>query len=141
MHSTDFEALVQLTHRFFYLLDTSDYDALLALMTEDSTWLRQGKSLRTHAVIREALEERPKTQRTLHVISNAFLEAADAGEAKLVAYMTAYRHDDGRPASGPAKIDGPFRMSIVRTRFRRDGGGWLIAEQSVVPEFEFRGAA
>jgi hypothetical protein len=52
--------------------------------------------------------------------------------------MTGYRCDDGKPSSGPVVIDGPFRLSLVRTRFARRGDEWRIFEQSLTPEFEFR---
>jgi pimeloyl-ACP methyl ester carboxylesterase len=55
----------------------------------------------------------------------------------LVAYMTAYRFDDGSMRTPPVTIEGPFRVSLVNTRFLRDRGQWRIAEQRITPEFEF----
>lgn len=107
-------------------------------MTPDAAWHRQGKTLRGHPEILAALEERSATQRIRHVVTNAFLDEADGEEMLLVAYMTAYRFDDGKPSSGPVLIDGPFRLSLVRTRFARSAGEWRIVELSLTAEFEFR---
>ena len=133
-----YQELLQVTHRFFYCLDEGRYGELLALMSPEAVWHRQGRILRGHPQIRAALEERSSTQRIRHVITNAFLDKADDERAELRAYMTAYRFDDGKPSSGPVVIDGPFRLSLVRTRFARCGGEWRIVEQSLAPEFECR---
>lgn len=130
-------ALTQRLHRFFHSLDERDYDAVVALFAGDGVWLRQGERLQGHAAVRRALEARSSTLRIRHVITNAFIERVEGDEATLVAYMTAYRHDDGQPSTAPPRIAGPLRISKVVARFRRTGGDWRIAEQTLTPEFEF----
>jgi hypothetical protein len=135
--SAPFEDLLQLTHRFYYYLDESRYEDLVATFREDGVWHRQGKALKGHAQVRAAMEERPSTQRTRHVISNAFLSESDENSATLIAYMTAYRFDDSTMRKPPYPIDGPFRFNLVKIRFVRERGAWRIAEQWGTPEFEF----
>lgn len=79
-----YQELLQVTHRFFYCLDEGRYGELLALMSPEAVWHRQGRILR-------------------HVITNAFLDQADDERAELRAYMTAYRFDDPRTFSTPAR--------------------------------------
>jgi len=131
--------LLQITNRFYYYLDEFRYQDLAALMREDGVWHRQGKVLKGRAQVIAALEERPRTQRIRHVITNAFLSEEGDNAADLVAYLTAYKYDDGKPIKGAPTIDGPFRLLLVKKRFARSGGKWLIAESAGTPEFEFRG--
>ncbi len=119
-------------------LDASRYADMLALMTEDAVWHRQGRTLRGAAEIRAALQERPATQRIRHLVTNLLERPATPGEAVWSHYMTALRHEGGAAVQGPVAIDGPFRMSVVTTRLVRQAGRWLVAEQAIVPEFEFR---
>jgi hypothetical protein len=109
-------------------------------MTPDASWHRQGKVLRGPAAVLEALGERPATMRIRHVITNLFIADAAEDSANTIAYMTAYRHDDGTERPMPRTIAGPFRVLLVKTRFRRQQDGWLIAEQSATSEFEFQPA-
>ena len=128
--------LTQQLHAFFHHLDERRYTELVALFTPDGRWLRQGQWLNGHAAVRSALDARPAAQRVRHVITNAYVAGfATANEACVEAYMTAYRHDGG--VDGVARIAGPLRLNLVSTLFRRVDGAWLIAEQRLVPEFEF----
>ena len=129
--------LAQLTHQFFYCLDEFRYDELVSLMETDGSWHRQGKVLRGRDAVLKALAERPGTMRIRHVITNLLVTGVEDDTASVVAYLTAYRHDDGTDSPMPRVIAGPYRILIVRTRFRRHGEGWLIAEQSGTTEFEF----
>lgn len=131
------EELLQLTHRFYYDLDESRYPDLVAAFHGDGIWHRQGKVLKGHSQIMAAMQERPRTQHTRHVITNAFLSESGAASATLIAYMTAYRFDDGTERKPPYPIEAPFRFNLVKIRFVREGGAWRIAEQWGTPEFEF----
>ena len=137
MTNTPYAELVQLTHRFYYYLDEWRYTDLVALMREDGVWHRQGKVLKGHAQVLAALEERPRTQIIRHVITNAFLSESDDNSATLLAYLTAYRFDDGTQRKPPVTIAGPFRLLLVKKRFVRVGDAWKIAEAAGVTEFEF----
>jgi len=132
-------ALTNRLHHFFYCLDERHYDELIAVFAADGVWYRQGERLQGHAAIGRALYARSTTQRIRHVVTNAFVADSDGDKATVKAYMTAYRHDDGKPSDGVPRIPGPFRLNLVSTVFRRVDGGWLIEEQRLTPEFEFAG--
>jgi hypothetical protein len=132
--------LLQITHRFYYYLDERRYEDLVALMREDCVWHRQGKVLKGRGMVMEAMHQRPASQIIRHVITNVFLEREGAGDADLVAYLTAYRYDDGSARKPPVTIEAPFRFLLVRKRFERVDGRWLIAQSAGTTEFEFRAA-
>lgn len=128
---------MQATHEMFYCLDESRYEQLVALFTPHGTLHRQGELLSGHEQIMQAMVKRSITQRIRHVISNAFVESQASGLTHVVAYMTAYRFDDGTLRSGPIEISRPFRMSIVRAAFQPSGNTWKIASMAFSTEFEF----
>ena len=118
-------------------LDEARYDALLALMTPQAVWHRQGQRLQGHAQILAALRQRSPTQRIRHLVSNLLQRSASAGEAQYSHYMTALKFDDGQVRAGPVTISGPFRMSLVTTQLLQLDGAWRVAEQAIVTQFDF----
>jgi hypothetical protein len=130
-------ASTQLIHQLFYLLDERDYPRLASLFKSDGVWRRQGAVLLGHEQIIAALSKRSNTQRIRHVISNTFLPSFESGAASLIAYMTAYRFDDGSVRPGLVKIGGPFLLSVVHANLVMEDGAWKIAELDLVPQFEF----
>lgn len=127
--------------QMFDHLDERRYDALVALMTPDAIWHRQGQRLVGHAQIRGALDARSATQRIRHLVTNLLVLPDGDDTVKCRHYMTALRHDDGMQHTGPVSIAGPFRMSLVTSRLVRRDGVWRVAEQAIDTEFEFAGAA
>jgi hypothetical protein len=127
--------LTQRLNRFFHHLDERRYDDMIAMFTPDGRWFRQGQWLADPQAIRRALDARPAAQRTRHVMTNAFIASRDELGVRVEAYMTAYRHDG--PVDGVPRLPGPFRFNLVTTVFRKVDGDWQIAEQRMVPEFEF----
>ncbi|HST45968.1 MAG TPA: nuclear transport factor 2 family protein [Luteimonas sp.] len=132
--------LTQHLHRFFHQMDERRYESMLALFADDARWLRQGRWLTGKAQIEAALRARPADQDTRHVLSNAYVAMLEGDCAVLEAYMTAYRY--AAAADGAiASCDGPLRLNLTTTRFQRDAeGGWLIAEQRLVPAVDLTGA-
>ena len=118
-------------------LDERRYDELLALMTPQAVWHRQGKRLRGHAQILAALNERSGTQRIRHLVTNLLQRSVSDDNASFSHYMTALRFDDGQSHAGPVTIRQPFRMSLVTTQLVRTAAGWRVTEQAIVTEFEF----
>ena len=44
---------------------------------------------------------------------------------------------DGQAHDGPVTVRQPSRMLLVTTQRVLTGGGWRVAEQAIVTEFEF----
>ena len=128
---------MQVIHQLFYFLDQSKYEDLVGLFTPDGTLFRQGDLLTGREQIMQAMLKRSVTQRTRHVISNAFIESQSHDLVDLVAYMTAYRFDDGTLHTGPVKISQPLRLGVVRASMHQTAGAWRVASMIFIPEFEF----
>ena len=128
---------LQTTHQMFYCLDEARYDQLVGLFLPEGTLYRQGELLTGPDQIMQAMLKRPATQRTRHVISNLFIESQSSGLTHVVAYMTAYRFDDGTFHEGSVAISRPLKMSIVRAALAQTENSWRIATMTFTPEFEF----
>ena len=128
---------MQVVHEMFYALDVSDYARLVSLFEPDGSLLRQGELLKGRQDITQAMNKRSATQRTRHVISNGFVESHASGLQHLVAYMTAYRFDDGALHEGSVAISRPLRISIVHASMVQTENSWRIARMTFTPEFEF----
>ena len=126
--------LADRVHRFFYALDETAYDTLLALFAPTARWHRQGAILQGREQIADALHARP-LQRIRHVITNTMSDVR-AHDADVVSYMTAYRQLGTRDTDAPPTIAGPFRVSIVHTHFVLMNDDWLIDEMRFATQFE-----
>ena len=133
----DLPGCTQLIHQLFYFLDESKNDELIALFEPDGKWHRQGKILEGRTQMMQAMRQRSLTQRIRHVVTNSFIASTSQTAVRLVAYMTAYRFDDGAHHAGPVEISQPLRLSIVNATLRQTNGVWKIAELTLTPEFEF----
>ncbi len=129
--------LTQLLSQFFYRLDEFEYESLIALMEQDALWHRQGKIQRGAAESLAALGQRSRTQRIRHVITNVQVTELSEAEARTIAYMTVYKHDDGAMGAAPRTIQGPSGFLLVWTHYRRHGDEWRVAEMKAAPEFQF----
>ncbi|GAC1403592.1 MAG: hypothetical protein NVSMB64_05560 [Candidatus Velthaea sp.] len=126
-------SFADVVHRFFLALDETEYDKMLALFAPEACWHRQGAVLRGHSEIAEALRARSR-QRIRHVITNT-VTTIRGDEAEATSYMTAYRQLGTLPTDAPPTIAGPFRVSVVRTRFVRRNEAWLIGEMRFDTQF------
>jgi len=139
--ATALPGCLQVTHQLFYFLDESRYEDLVALFTPDGTLHRQGELLVGPEAIMQAMSKRSVTQRIRHVISNGFIESQSADQVHLVAYMVAYRFDDGTLHTEPVDISRPLRLSVVRATLRQTEASWKIQAMTFTAQFEFVGDA
>ena len=136
-NSTTLLECMQTTHQLFYFLDQSNYEDLVGLFTPNGTLFRQGDLLTGRDQIMQAMQKRSVTQRIRHVVSNGFIESQSLDLVDLVAYMTAYRFDDGTLHTGPVEISRPLRMSVVRATLHQNEGTWKVAAMVFKTEFDF----
>lgn len=109
---------------------------MIRTFLSDAKWLRQGRWLAGSAEIRAALDARLPAQSTSHVMTNAHISHLNADTVTVTGYMTAYRHDATVAGVVPV-LKAPFRINQVVTVFARRNGALRIAEQQIVPRFDF----
>jgi hypothetical protein len=130
------DEVVQLSQRLHALighLDNRRYEAIAGMFTPDGRWRRQGRWHEGRPAILAALEARPRSMQVRHVLTNVLVTECAADEAKVDAYMTAYRQLEGQAPE-------LFSFNTVVTTFRRVAGEWQITEQQMAREFEFSAA-
>lgn len=149
-----------LIHRFFWCLDERDNDGVLATLSNDVVWLRQGQRHAGLDGVTAALHRRSPTLFVRHVISNVFemsprdIVASDAtlrqvdvdlrpgasGDIVLSYYLSGYTFDNGTPVQAPCHGGHLHKMSWVRTRLSRFDDGWRIVDKHMLPLFVFDSA-
>ncbi len=122
----------QLVNRFALLNDANDFEALVALFTEDGVFARPtipDQPMVGRQVILEQFRKRPA--RTIrHLMANVVITAESAERASGVCYMILY---SGPPAAegqqGPPKADGPALIGAFHDSFVKQDGEWLFARR------------
>ncbi|MCZ4314329.1 nuclear transport factor 2 family protein [Comamonadaceae bacterium G21597-S1] len=123
--------------RFYDCFDRWDYAAMVAFYAPDGLWHRAGQDLRGRAAILNALAQRARTQTVRHVLTNILVTPLDATHAEASCYVTAYRHDDGKPAVKPPIIAMPALLVQVAAQLTQVQEEWLISCQRTQRVFEF----
>jgi len=121
-----------LLNRFCHALDVSNYDALLACFAPDGTWVRLGKRLTGHSeILHELTGNRPKTLKTIHLVSNVIIDKRTEESAAGQFYMVAYRHDSATPPPYPVPKPTVIGMCPVELTLTRNQ--WLLKFLQVGP--------
>jgi SnoaL-like domain len=123
-------AVQNLLAQLFIALDDCNYDALTGCFTQDGTWTRQGATLRRDE-IKKALDARPATLKTIHVLSNILLEAETQDGAAGRFYLTVYRHDADTPP--PYPVPKPAVVGLCKAEFVQVQTQWLIRQLQTGP--------
>lgn len=126
----------RLCHTLFLHLDESNYESLIALFAPDGVWHRQGKELRGHAMMRDALKARPKGYTTRHLVSNLIVTIADQDHAENSFYLTVYNGTGDGVSKEPLPITLPSGVGVYKQKLVRTGGAWRIAEMSSIGTFK-----
>lgn len=121
-------ACAQVTLDFFYALDMRRYSDVADLMASDGIWFRQGAELLGPEGVLAALNARPVSRTTCHIISNLRVELnneAKPPRARTCFYLTAYDND--------AAQDSPaLRLVAIRDccdELIKTEAGWRISEK------------
>ena len=129
---SDFIAITNRTSEFYYRLDERDYDDVVSCFAEDGVWNRRGKAVQGHRAIREALESRPRTFQTRHIVTNLRITQSDSSNAHAWFYMVGLPYDADIQASPVSPFPAPHILAVYRDRLVKCGDAWLIAEKALV---------
>lgn len=119
--------------RFYRCLDDRDYDGLVALMTPDGCWKRQGVVLTGSQAVKAALSRRSSSMRIAHLLTNLSAVPDGPNSMAVTAYMLVVRHDPGPGAGEPSPLTGIENIRTIRARIVAGDGGWLIATMAGDP--------
>lgn len=117
-------------------VDYRDYDLVADIFTEAGE-LDAGRLITGREAIRRALNSRPDTLRSRHVLTNVFVDVVDENRARGISYLTLYRHvGDESLEAAPIELAGPAGVGHYEDAFERTADGWRIARRKLY--FAFR---
>lgn len=109
----------------YSLMDQGRYEETAALFTEDAVWVRGGKPVAGRGAILGALQQRPATDLSRHLVTNVLVELHSDTEGSGTACFVPLRgskRDDGTVAIPPITNVGDLSF-----KFRKEVDGWKIA--------------
>jgi hypothetical protein len=124
-------ACEQLSVAYARAVDFRDYDAFVELFADDAV-LDLGMRLEGKAAIRQSMKARANDIRTLHVLSNIFIEVQDSKNARGVSYLTLYRHVGTESAHGvPVPSTLPTAVGHYDDVFVMTPNGWRFKTRTL----------
>lgn len=109
----------------YSLMDQGRYEEAAALFTDDAIWVRGGKPVAGRSAILAALNQRPDTDLSRHLVTNILVDLTSDSEGTATACFVPLRgtkREDGSVATPPITNIGDLAY-----RFRKEAKGWLIA--------------
>jgi hypothetical protein len=103
-------------------VDARNYEAFIALFSEDAEWETQsGGHMKGHSAFRAYLERRSASSLVRHVSTNAFVEAIDDVHARGRSYVTLFRDSDYNGTGASEQIVPALVAEYHDTYIRKDG--------------------
>lgn len=135
----DIEAVVV---GFCMALDRSDYDAVLDFVTDDIEWVRPSGTVCGRAEVRQALEARPKSRITRHLVTNIGLVPNSAGMVTARSDLIIFEKTFDGEIRLPAAASGPSMVLGVEDVLVREANGslWRIARKLTTVVFSMKGS-
>jgi ketosteroid isomerase-like protein len=124
------QACQRLIHRYAYLNDERDFEALIALFTDDATLYRPSAptlALQGREAILSSFRGRPADVRTFHLCSDVIVDVEDAGHASArsrIVLLSGARTENGVDAVSKPPAPGTFTDRLHLT-----AQGWKFAER------------
>ena len=133
-HETDHAEIHDYLARFWRAMDRSDYEGVLAGLTDDCRWLRD-RWREGRDDILQSLQARPPLAASRHCIVNLILDPVDDGFAAQYGLII-FGHPKGPDAAEPPyRTTGP-RMGDWTSRLVKVDGGWRAREIRAALLFE-----
>lgn len=123
--------LTSLLGRLYGALDERDYRQVAECFDEEGVWIRQGKSLRGHDEIIEAMNGRSPSMVVHHLFSNCLFEQAQDDVVTGRYLLTVLMADAG--GQSPPLTAGTPQCGFCDVRFRRVGDRWLLHRMQARP--------
>lgn len=130
MDSSSAAACADITVRFFHHLDRRNYDAVAALIADDGIWHRQGSDLVGPASVLGALQARPDTLVTRHLVNNVVVDGADDRAARVSYELSVFVQEAMAKPRHLAVMTGADLLE-------RQGAHWRIKRKKAEILFKF----
>ena len=123
----------QVILRFWRDLDRRDYTAMIASLTADCRWLREGW-IEGHAAIAESLMRRPGDLLTRHLITNIVIDAQ--GGDLIASHLVTTFAGQAMTNAAPLPAAAPVLIADVELTLVQAEGQWRISR--IEPTIMFR---
>ena len=118
------EQCIELGTKYAHYLDSGQGERVADLFDEPGIWQTRSVTYTGQEDIRIAFSKRPKTRRTIHLVTNHRVEIQSRNLATVVSHFVLYRTEVG---SGVVPIDDqPVRVGRYHDECVRSETGWLL---------------
>jgi hypothetical protein len=118
----------------YSLMDHGSYAECAALFATHGVWVRGGKPFTGPASILSALEQRPQSQLSRHIVTNVVVKPVNENTAEATALFVPLR--GAQEEAGLAKLEPPMMVGDLLFEFVREAGEWRIAKLTPRPVFK-----
>lgn len=110
-------------------VDFREMDALIDTFTVDCELEAMGQKMNGHKGLIKFMEDRPASRKSLHVLTNIWVNVLDADRAEGKTYFLNFRND--AVASGPAPHTTPVMVGYMDDNYARTPGGWKFSRRRI----------
>lgn len=127
------EQCIELGTKYAHYFDSGQGERIADLFDEQGTWQGGSAIYAGREDIRTAFSRRPKTRRTIHLVSNHQVQIQSRNLATVVSNFVLYRTEVG---SGVVPIDDqPVRVGRYHDECVRSESGWLLQSRRMEEVF------
>ncbi len=130
--AADRAACIDITVELFLALDRFEHRACVDLMTPDGSWDRLGTLIRGREAVFAMLEQRVRTRRTCHVLTNLKAALPAPGRARVEFLLQTYEGSAAEQMPGSAEPPVGRLVSIRRgiDEMQLCADGWRITHKA-----------
>jgi hypothetical protein len=129
--------LTSLSHKFFFYLDTGEFEEMIRLFTPDGIFDRAGLVHRGHDEIRQAMRDRPDMT-TRHLLTNFYFWDVWADSAKAVVCVMAYHGPPQENGEAVVYATENGRVLDFHDEYTKTPDGWRLSSRIARPIFQPR---
>ncbi|WP_187972553.1 nuclear transport factor 2 family protein [Aquibium microcysteis] len=112
-------------------LDRYDYDAALALWSEDGVLCVPGRDHAGQGEIRRWMGQREKDMICRHIVTNVIVDVIDDVTAEATSYCSTWRVRGWRGREPGPMVPQAYAVEFIDSFQRKDDQGWLFARREV----------
>lgn len=127
------EACIELGTRYAYYLDSGQSNKISELFDEHGSWQSRSGKYAGREDIKLAFSRRPKNRRTIHIVTNQFVDIQSKNMVEVISNFVTYRSDN---AKGVISLKGqPIRVGRYIDECVRLGEDWIFQSRTMEEVF------